>query len=129
MTLLAVNRPKWVQPSNKAGQQLVTPSLLLHKGLTVVLGKAISEFAQTGSEATSTGKVNKLQSLMMTCALNGPCNKIMQQLVLPSPFDANGIDAGIGQNPFKIWTNRISRHVNWNGKSFPKRGDDCFGHQ
>jgi len=200
MTRSAINGYKWAQPCNKAGQQLVAPSLLLHKGLAVVLGKAISEFAQTGSEVTSTGKVNKLQSLMMACASNnnnwhkdpcnkiglmffailfsckrdqrlywhkpfqnlykkhisgrvhgtgnwlqsvvmtrsaikkqqnleGPCNKIRQQLVLPSPFDANGIDGAIGQSPFKIWTNRISRHVNWNGESFPKSGDDCFGHQ
>jgi len=82
MTCLGINQQKWVQPSNKAGQQLMAPSLLLHKGLAVVLGKAISEFAQTGCEATSTGKVNKVQSLMMTCASNNnnwhkdPCNKI-----------------------------------------------------
>jgi len=30
--------------------------------------------------------------------IEGPCNKIRQQLVLPSPFDANGIDSSIGQS-------------------------------
>jgi len=60
MTRSATNQKKWVQPCNKARQQLVTPSLLLHKEWVVVLGKAISEFAQTGCEATSTGKVHKL---------------------------------------------------------------------
>jgi len=91
MTNLAINQQK-LKPYNKTGQQLVTPSLLLHKGLAVELGKAISEFAQTRSETTSAGKVNKLRSLMMTCASNNnnnnnnwhndPCNKTGLQLVL-----------------------------------------------
>ena len=137
MMTCASNNNNWHKdPCNKIGLHLFAILLSCTRDQRLYWGKPFQNLYKKHISGRVHGTGNRLQSVVKTrlaikqqTNLGGPCNQIRQQLVLPSPFDANGIDAGIGQSPFKIWTNRISRHVNWNGESFPKRCDDCFGHQ